>query len=182
MRIIGIAFACGLMIASPWSWAGDNAKLKQLYEEDQSDRRPGPNKIDWAVVGPRDIEREKVVLEIIGSGGLGTANDYYRAAMVFQHGRTAEDIALAHSLATIAWRLDSSHVGARWLTAAAWDRLLMRKKRPQWYGTQFTKNSDSGKWELYQVDEDAVSDQERERMGVPPLSAARERANRLNAE
>ena len=27
-----------------------------------------------------------------------------------------------------------------------------------------------------------VSDQERVRMGVPPLSAARERANRLNAE
>lgn len=171
--------SCFLLVA-PSSSAADNGKLKQLYEEDQSDRRPGPDEIDWVIIGPRDNERRKTVLEIVASGGLATANDYYHAAMVFQHGRTAEDMALAYSLATVAWRVDPAHPKARWLTASAWDRLLMRKKKPQWYGTQFVRNNDSGKWELYQTDEDAVSDRERERMGVPPLSAAKEHATLLN--
>lgn len=162
--------------------AADNPKLEQLFKEDQSDRQPGANKIDWSIVGPRDAAREKAVREIIKDGGLSSANDYYHAAMVFQHAAAAEDIALAYSLATIASRIDPAQTRAAWLAAAAWDRLLMRKKKPQWYGTQYVKNPATGKWELYQIDENAVSDEERKLSGVPPLAAAKERVTQMNRD
>jgi len=163
-------------------YAADSAKIKQLYDEDQSDRAAGPGKINWASVNRRDLERQQAVLEILKGGGLSTSNDYYHGAMVFQHASTAEGISLAHSLAVLASRIDPENSKAQWLAAASWDRLLMRKQRPQWYGTQFTKNSETGKWELYQIDEGAVTDDEREKSGVPSLAVARDRAKRLNGE
>lgn len=162
-------------------WGEDNAKLQQITDADQADRRGGPNGIDWTLVRPRDLEREKDVLGIIQSGGLATSTDYFNAALVFQHAESAEDIALALSLATISSRMEPSHPNARWLAAAAWDRLLMRKGKPQWYGTQYVK-SPFGKWQLYTIDETAVSDAERERQQVPRLEVSKERARKMNGE
>jgi hypothetical protein len=153
--------------------AADNPKLAQMFEEDQADRRGHPAEINWFSVGPRDRERQQAALEIIKGGGLTTANDYFHAAMVFQHSGSIDGIELARSLAVLASRMAPESVPVRWLSAASWDRLLMRKKRPQWYGTQFTKDNETRKWVLYQVDETAVTDAERERHGVPPLSEAR---------
>jgi hypothetical protein len=116
------------------------------------------------------------------AGGLSTANDYFHAAMVFQHSNTPEDNALAYGLAVTAARIDPSNKMAKWLSAAAWDRALMRRNKPQWYGTQFVKNFSTGKWELYKIDETAVTDEDREKTGVPSLARQRERANELNAE
>jgi hypothetical protein len=62
----------------------------------------------------------------------------------------------AYSLAWISATLDPSSEQALWLSAAAWDRVLMSKKLPQWYGTQYTKASANGPWELYKVDESVV--------------------------
>ena len=64
-----------------------NAELTRLYEEDQSDRSGGPGQADMA---QRDAGRRKRVLEILGQGTLKEADDYFHAAMVFQHGDAPE--------------------------------------------------------------------------------------------
>src|SRR5258708_3854608 len=112
----------------------DNAKLMTLYEEDQSDRNPNQKALSGDQIVHRDVRRQEAALEIMREGGAVTANDLFHAAMVFQHSNAAEDNALAYGLAVTAARIDPSNKMAKWLSAAAWDRALMRKKRPQWYG------------------------------------------------
>jgi hypothetical protein len=57
--------------------------------------------------------------------------------MIYQHGEGPEDIRLAQAFATIASKLEPEHPAPKWLIAASWDRYLMWKKLPQWYGTQY---------------------------------------------
>jgi tetratricopeptide (TPR) repeat protein len=152
-----------------------NSELARLYEEDQKDRTGGPGKIDWSVVSKRDAERQKRVLEIAGQGGLKEAEDYYHAAMVFQHGENLEDYDRAHQ-----WCLKAVELGnddARWLAAATKDRWLMNQGKPQLYGTQFKKAD--GKWILWEVDP-SVTDEERARWDVPPLAEAQARVKQMN--
>lgn len=87
---------------------------------------------------------------------------------------------MAYSLAWIASAMNPSDDRMRWLSAAAWDRIMMRQGMPQWYGTQYVKASEDAPWELYKIDESAVTDGERERMKVPSLEAARERVKKMN--
>lgn len=155
-----------------------NSALAQLTAQDQAARSGAMKDIDWEKVSIEDAARRGKVLEMIGHGTLRTSEDYCNAALIFQHGSTVDEIRLAYSLATTARALDNESKRCRWLSAAAWDRILMRMKRPQWYGTQFVKLP-SGKWELYDVDESAVTDADRAELGVPPLSAARARAEKL---
>ena len=69
-----------------------------------------------------DPERRSRVLELYDSGVLKTANDYYHAAMIFQHGETPDDFLFAHELAVASLALGSRN--ARWLAAATEDRFL----------------------------------------------------------
>jgi hypothetical protein len=118
-------------------------------------------------------------MELLRSGQVRTANDYFHASLIFQHSTSADDNALAHALASIAARIDPQHRGAKWLAAAAMDRALMRRGKPQWYGTQYAKASSGDHWDLYAVDERAVTDEERKAVGLRPLAELRERAKRL---
>jgi hypothetical protein len=159
--------------------AGSNEALRQIAAEDQKDRAAGPNGIDWSVVKGRDQKRRVEVLSLIQSGALRSAEDFHNAALVFQHGESASDIELAHSLAVIAVRIDPTNSDAKWLSAASWDRLLMRYEKPQWYGTQYVR-SKTGKWVLYSTDETAVTDEQRKEMGVPSIAEAKAGAEDLN--
>lgn len=122
----------------------DNVEMARIYEADQKDREPTLGGVNWSVVAPRDATRRKRVREMIGERALRSGKDYERAAYVFQHGETPEDILLAHVLATTA--LGKGNMKARWLSAATLDRYLHRQKLPQVFGTQFT-NSDPSKQE-----------------------------------
>lgn len=145
-----------------------NEKLKELVSVDQADR--SAVKIDWAAVDQRDTARAEEVMTLLRAGKVLNAEDFYNAAMVFQHGSSADDIQLAHALATISARLAPEHPAPKWLAAAAWDRYMMGKKQPQWYGTQSQIQKDTGKKTLYPVLPDVISDAERAAAGVPPLS------------
>jgi hypothetical protein len=111
----------------------DNAELMAIYQADQGDRK---GKVDWQAVGPRDAARRQRVRQLIHQGAARTGKDYERAAMVFQHGETPDDILFAHVLATTALGLGNAE--ARWLAAAALDRYLHRIGQHQIFGTQFT--------------------------------------------
>jgi hypothetical protein len=156
-----------------------NAELARLYHEDQADRQGGPNSnINWQAVSKRDAERRQRVLEIAGKGGLKTADDYYHAAMVFQHSDKTEDYERAHQWCLKAVELDPAHPSARWLAAATKDRYLMSQGKPQLYGTQFKKVD--GKWILWEVDP-SVTDEERAKWDVPPLAESKKLVEQMNA-
>lgn len=159
----------------------DNSELRMMYEADQADRTPGQGEeIDWPRVMIADSTRRARVREMLDSNLVRTADDYYHAAMVFQHGNDTTSARMAHELAATAVELDSTHENAKWMTAAAWDRYLMRKGEPQWYGTQFVKDTADEPWRLYDVDTTRVTDEDRIRLGVPPLAESRERVREMN--
>jgi hypothetical protein len=158
----------------------NNAELTKIFEDDQADRTGSPDalaKADWTAIDARDRARQDRVRQILAAGGAKTADDYFHAAMVFQHGDTDAEIAESHELSLKAVELDPEHPTARWLAAASEDRLLMRQGKPQHYGTQFKKVD--GKWVLHDVDP-AVTDDERAEWDCPPLAQARKRAEKMN--
>jgi tetratricopeptide (TPR) repeat protein len=152
---------------------GGNPELKRLMDEDQADRRPPVGSISpdhWKQIAERDRQRRQRVSELLGAGAAKTGADFFAAALVFQHGDKLEDYARARELAAEAAR--RGHPRGLWLTAAAWDRWLMRAGQPQRFGTQYTLDKASGKMNLYPVDP-AVTDAERSRWGMLPLEELR---------
>jgi len=127
-----------------------------------------------------DEQRRHIVQLAIASHTLTTADDDYHAAMVMQHGTTAEDIALARELAAEAMKRDPANWRAAWLYAAATDRWLWRTGKPQIYGTQYKKVD--GKWTLEPFDRNAVTDEERLKHRVPPLAERLRFIEKLNAQ
>src|SRR5688572_13027358 len=162
--------------AQPTTKPADNAELKALFDADQGDR-VGAIGHDLA---EQDRKRRQRVREIMDAGEMRTAADHFHAAMVFQHSDSPEDYKLAHELAKKAGELDPSHRAARWLSAAAMDRYLLSVGKPQIYGTQYMVVQDV--WVLQRMDETAVSDQERQALGVPTLAAAKDRVREQNAK
>lgn len=155
----------------------DHPRLQQIHAADQAARATQPT--DWDRVAAMDAAHREEVLALLRAGEVRTANDLYHAAMVMQHGSETADYQLAFSLARLAMTLDPSSQRARWLSAAAWDRILMSKNVPQWYGTQFHSPGPGQPMALYEVHESAVSDAERAALNVPSLDASRDMARRL---
>ncbi len=151
-----------LRSASP----ANHAELARLYAEDQADRRPSPGQtIDWTVVGPRDTARIARAKALYQEHALQTGADYYHAALLLQHGSTAEDYLLAHELCVVA--LSRGEGRAKWLAAATEDRFLLAIDRPQRFGTQFISEG-GAPFRLDRTDE-GVTDALRRALDVPPL-------------
>lgn len=56
---------------------------------------------------------------------------------------------------------------AAWLSAAAWDRLLLAKGKKQWYGTQYARDPTTHqRGDRLPYDETAVSQEEQERFKI----------------
>jgi tetratricopeptide (TPR) repeat protein len=144
----------------------DNSELQKMYNEDQGSRKG--KDINWAILSKQDKERESRVLEMINSKQIITGKDYYNSAMIFQHGNDtlASSMAVKHMKKAI--ELDTTV--NRWLLAAAIDRDLMRRQKPQIYGTQFVKNNGESNWKRYDIDTTKVTDKERQYYRVEILS------------
>jgi hypothetical protein len=115
-----------------------NAELQRLFDDDQADRRGAPARINRA----RDEARKRRATEILASDGARTAEDFYRAAMIFQHGLEAADSHKARELALKAVDVRPGYREAKWLAAAALDRELVRTGKPQKYVRSFTTSAD----------------------------------------
>ena len=176
--ILGLAL---LLLAPPPSPpvdpAADNEELARLMAEDQADRQTTTP--DWAAVAPRDRARLARVKALYAAGAVRTANDYYRAALVLQHGDASEDFLLAHEFCVAAMVLGKNDRASASLAAAAEDRFLMKIGRPQRFGTQYRLEPGRG-MRLYEVAGN-VSDELRRLMSVPSLSEAKAFEAELNA-
>jgi hypothetical protein len=127
----------------------------------------------------RDADRRTRVLQLLDKGAVRTADDYFHAAMVFQHGDEVADIERAHQLALQAIAVDPNHKTARWLVAASEDRALMYQDKPQRWGTQFKRID--GRMRLWPVDP-ATTDADRAKWGVPSLAEQKAREVELNKQ
>ena len=169
-----------LLLVAPISCFGaNNDQLREIMYADQADRQVEPGPDQWKDISKRDAARRAKVQDELAAGRVQTSADFYNAALVMQHGDTLEDIRMAHALATIAASLDPLDRSARWLKAASWDRLLLRQKKPQWYGTQYVRDT-NGKWALYEVDESAVTDADRIELAAPTIAEAKKRVEVMN--
>ncbi len=160
----------------------ENAELKNIYDEDQNDRREELWKKDEQLMNERDEQRLNRVLELLNENAVKAPADYLHAAMILQHGRSIDHFELAHTLAKRAadegYGSKEGEVDALWLSAAAKDRLLHRQGKPQLYGTQTVKDSKEGEWYLWPVDP-SITDEERANFHVPPLAESQARAEEL---
>lgn len=128
-----------------------NQRLVGLFEELQEERLQA----DWEdtnsfslkslkKIGLREKKTRKEVIEMLKKGEIKTSDDFYRAAMLFQHGGDFKSYALAIALAAV-----SGYLGESWgrgLYAMAIDRFLLSIGQKQYFGTNLEKVR--GKWHL----------------------------------
>lgn len=172
--------ACSLLLFSVTAFSQtDNPELQKMYDEDQASRLV--SNIDWVALSKQDSLREVMVYELIRNGGLKTGKDYYNSAMIFQHGRDTLASKMAVQQMRKAIALDSSI--NRWLLAAAIDRDLMRRGKPQIYGTQYIKRNGDTQWRRYTIDTTQVTDETRRYYHVESLAeqVAKERNMNLKS-
>jgi hypothetical protein len=144
-----------------------NDELAALYKADRQERvnQPKVNTPAYKAMRVRDLKRRKRVMELVAANELHTAEDYYHAAWIMNHGDTAEDARNSHVLA-----LRSSELGyrpARWLAVATYDRWQMYQGKAQKYGTNYVY--DGRRDRLWDVDS-TTTDEERAAWDVPPLA------------
>jgi len=161
----------------------NNNKIYKIFLSDQKDHgavkiRTYNNEEDWAKLTERDKKRQKNILKILKNKKFTfTSEDYFMAGIIFQHGTTIADSKKAISLAKNGAEMGNDR--AKWLFAAATDRLLLRQKKKQKFGTQYQKKNN--KWRLSPVDK-KTTDKERAKYNVVTLKQARAKAENWNKE
>jgi len=154
---ISIVMLLALASMPLFAQTADNAEIQRMYDEDQSARKAA--NINWTELNKADALRRRRVDELLDSSKVRTGQDFYRSAMIFQHG--TDTLASAKAIKLMKQALDLDSTVNKWLLAAAIDRHLMRKEMPQIYGTQYIMMGQNGKWRRYQIDTTKVTDQER---------------------
>ena len=154
----------------------DNAEISRMYEADQSARKAA--NIDWTQLNKDDALRRTRVNEFLDSNKVRTGKDYYRSAMIFQHG--TDTLASSKAIALMKKAIELDRNTNKWLLAAAIDRHLMRKGQPQIYGTQYVRMGANAKFERYRIDSTKVTDEERKAYNVETLAEQRIKELRMN--
>jgi hypothetical protein len=137
-----------------------NAELKNIYDEDQSDGRPYETSEQKKATDDRARSRINLVSEIMSKDQLQSPEDYYHAAIVFQHGNSPRDYLTAHVLANVA--AFKGHRQGSWLSAASLDLFLLSIGKSQVLGTIYGKDN-------FQRYEKFLTDEIRSQFCVPPF-------------
>lgn len=153
----------------PHGYEDPSAELERLAEEQINDlESTGEERIQ------RGKERRVRVLMLYNQGMLRSAQDNYHAALVMLYG---DDVAHFELAKTFAQRASVIGEPRAWsVIAAAWDRSLVGRGRPQRFGTQFIR--EGGRWTLGKIDP-RITDAQRALYGVPPLWVQQQHAARL---
>jgi hypothetical protein len=138
---LALILSCLAVPAAAQPTGADNHEMAVIVAADQAIRSGGP--VDPQVMMLADAERRHRTRELFDSGALSTANDFYAAAFVFQHGSVPEDYLLAHVFAVRSLALGRHD--AEWIAAASLDRYLQNVGTSQVYGTQYSFKGEPGK-------------------------------------
>ena len=176
MRILVAFFAIAMCVPAQTVPCSASDELGEIFVADQDDRKESP--IDWSVVGRRDRERRERVGELIAAAELRCPVDFFRAAMVNQHGHSTSHYLLAHILATAA--AFQGHEPAIKLSASTLDRYLHRVGQPQVFGTQLRKMPGEDDFSPEPFDREMLPDFVRQLYNVPRLADLEARLERMN--
>jgi len=153
----------------PRSSEDPSAELERLAEEQINDLdSEGEERIR------RAKHRRERVLALYGQGSLRSAQDNYFAALIMLYGEEVAHFELARTFAKRATILGEPRAWS--VIAAAWDRSLLGRDKPQRFGTQFVR--ENGRWTLGKVDP-RVTDAMRALYGVPPLWVQQQNVEQL---
>ncbi len=155
------------------------ALINRLYVADQQERSnlSPVERGAYLKLRENDARRREQLRHILETREVNDGTALYRAAMVFHHGETFQDIDTAYRLA-----LRSAEAGyrpARWLAASAQDRSLMYQGLPQKYGTQIVP--DGKRQRIWHMDP-STTDAERREWDVPVLAKLEAEAERITRE
>jgi hypothetical protein len=168
--LLVIAFAAHAADPPTKRYFPDNPRLVMLYQEDQDDRHGYPNtKRPYKEINERDEARRQEVLAMLAQGKVRTAQDYFYSAVVFHHGQTSDHYRTASSLSWIAATLDPKPEYL-YFTASTWDRMMLKRDQPQWYGAQEKRDENGKQTGFYPINDTAVTDEERVRFQIKPRS------------
>lgn len=156
-----------------------NQKLVQLFEELQKERL----RADWEdryslplkMISAKEKQARKEALKMLKKGEIKTPDDFYRAAMLFQHGGGFKSYAMAVTLAAV-----SGYLGESWgrgLYAMAIDRFLLAIGQKQYFGTNFEKVK--GRWHLASYNK-KTSDYERQSYFIGSMKDILKEMRKLN--
>jgi hypothetical protein len=164
--------------AQPESVA-DNEELAAMFAADQAARADGTTA--GGIMGAmQDAERRARTRAMLEANQIRTAQDYFHAAFIFQHGGEADDYLLAHALAVTA--VSKGHPRAPWIAAATLDRYLQNIGRPQIYGTQYQFPQGGGDVTQGDYDQDLLPDALRSAAGVPTLEGQEDQRRQMQAQ
>ena len=145
-----------------------NPEMQRLFDSDQRARK---NLTEFSkeanAVAAGDAERRTETRKLLLNGSLRSGEDYKRAAFIFQHGATADDYLLAHTLAMVA--IAKGDQDALWIASASLDRYLHSTGKRQIFGTQIKEKADHTAT-LEPYDRDLVADVLRRELGVHPIA------------
>lgn len=178
---IALAFPTSAQLASaPSAQSQDSAgspELHKLFLEDQAARQRPLTKDEAIALNHQDAERRIVVHEMLDKDSLRTGRDFEEAAFIFQHGATADDYLLAHTLAMIA--VSKGRPSALWIATATLDRYLNKVGQPQIFGTQ-TNRTPTTPWTQEPYNRTLVPDSLLPVLGVDSRAQQQRQVDRLN--
>ncbi|WEK00204.1 MAG: hypothetical protein P0Y59_00445 [Candidatus Sphingomonas phytovorans] len=141
----------------------DDPSMTLIFDADASARSTGI--ANNPSIREDDEKRRTLTKALIDAGKLSSGNDFFHAAIIFQHGSSPQDFLLAHILASASVARGNSD--AIWIVAASLDRYLQSIGQPQVLGTQFRGIGGQPTQEPF--DKDLISDALRAALHVPSL-------------
>lgn len=139
-------YSIAALISLSASFNGNASELLEMLAEDQKVREqiytlPKEEVKDYIekIMLPADKIRKERVIKIMSKVQDLNADEYYAAAMIMQHGSSADDAKNAMHYATKAIEIDQNHEKAKWLKCASEDRYLQRIGKAQIWGTQLSR-------------------------------------------
>lgn len=142
-------------------------ELEELYDSDHQDQAdPNWNEATDLEYSRRQKIRRDRVMEIVEAGMLAGLQDWDRAALLLQHGQSADDFLLAHILAIPGGIADTPF--GRFLCAATLDRFLHTTGRAQIFTTQ-SGAADPSVYAPVEPFDDSMSQSVRTRFRLEPV-------------
>lgn len=147
-------------------------------EREAHDRDPASH--DWTDIGKRDRQRQDLAIAALRAGQVRSFEDHRCAALILLHAGEEDRLRLAFATAAQGELKFGDRLVLPKLAARAWDRLMMARRQPQWYATQFEAGRD-GKFQLYPLAPGVMTEQERIAGGGMSEAAVATQLHRLNA-
>lgn len=132
-----------------------------FYHIDQDDRMGKDQK---GLLMIQDTLLDQIAKLLVRSKSPLPPKSKFQIAMMLHHTAAGSWIAIAQQLAHSA--SEEKYSKASWLYAAIFDRRLILKGKPQYYGTQFKINQETGEATLQPLS-GLCTDSERAQLGLP---------------